>query len=85
MINNSCVIGAVSLVVAALSTTIIMLYIAGFMVGFSSVGLYLISMVLVVECLDFKKRALYFVIYPTCWNLYSAFAITLSFFELYWR
>ena len=70
MIKNSCVIGAVSLVVAALSTTINMLYIAGLMIGFSSVGLHLISIILVVECLDFKKRALYFAIYPACWNLY---------------
>ena len=85
MIKNSCVIGAVSLVVAALSTTINMLYIAGLMVGFSSIGLHLISIILVVECLDFKKRAFYFVIYPICWSLYTASAITLSFFELYWR
>ena len=85
IVKNSCVIGAISLVVAALSTTINMLYIAGLMVGFSFAGLVLISIILVVESLDFKNRASYFVIYPIFWYLNSAFAITLSFLEFYWR
>ena len=85
MIKNSCVIGAVSLVVAALSTSINMLYIAGLMIGFSFVGIYLISIILAVEYLDFKERALYYAIYLLFWYFSSSFAITLSFSKFYWR
>ena len=85
IIMNFCILNAFSLMLAGLSVNMLMLLIAGFILGFSFVGVYIVGIVLCVESLDFKQRAWYLGFYFIANNILPILTILLSLLEINWR